>query len=584
MRSRFFTIILAASTWVASPLCGEEAGPYTNESAQQRDNRMAWWREAKFGMFIHWGVYAVPAGTYQDAEVPGIGEWILRNAQIPVATYRQFASRFNPVHYQPETWADLARDAGMRYVVITAKHHDGFALFPSDASDWDVADATPWKQDLIAPLANAVRQRGLKFGLYYSQAQDWIHPGGAKAGFNEGEGWDPAHQGNFDRYLDQIAVPQVREILTRYQPDVLWWDTPVWMNDSRAAKFLPLLSLKPGIILNDRLGGSVHGDLTTPEQTIPSNGHPGRDWETCMTLNDTWGFKTSDKNWKSTQTLVTNLVDIASKGGNYLLNIGPDASGSIPQESIDRLREVGLWLKSHGESIYGTQASPLRKFDWGRCTRKSENSDTILYLHVLHWPQDGKLQVPGVQGELSSASWLASPSPVAAETADGGILLNIEGTAPDPLCPTLKLTFRGTPQFDTTTVTPDPDGVLRLLPPDSKLDGASIRAKDHDGLSTLCYWVNPKDTASWTFRPGHEGKYLLRIEASTPNQGAVLMVQGPGKLAYAVPQTGNYGTYQSTDVGELTLTKGQPVSVSLVPVPDAWQPVNIRKVELIPQP
>jgi len=244
-------LCLAASCWAAP---ASSPSP-TTETPAQRDARLQWFREAKFGMFIHWGVYAVPAGFYQGQPVKGIGEWIMLRGKIPVATYRGYAKEFNPVKYNPEQWASLAAKAGMKYMVITSKHHDGFALFPSDATDWDVADATPYRKDLIGPLAAAARQHGLKFGLYYSQAQDWTHPGGAKSGQKEGESWDEASKGSFDSYLTKIAAPQVREILTRYKPDILWWDTPTWMNQDRATPLHQLLALRPGIITNNRLGG-----------------------------------------------------------------------------------------------------------------------------------------------------------------------------------------------------------------------------------------------------------------------------------------------------------------------------------------
>jgi alpha-L-fucosidase len=319
--TRFLVASLAAFT-VLSPMARAlEGDPYADETPAQRDARMAWWREAKFGMFIHWGVYAVPAGTYDGKQINGIGEWIMRNGKIPVASYQAFAKDFNPVKYDPAAWASLAKEAGMRYMVITSKHHDGFTLFPTAASKWNIVDATPWKKDLIGPLAEAARSQGLKFGLYYSQAQDWTNPGGAKSGMKDGDGWDDAHKGSFDKYIDEIAVPQVREILTRYQPDVLWWDTPHLMNDERAAKLAKLLPLKPGIIHNNRLGGGYKGDTETPEQHIPATGFPGRDWESCMTMNGTWGFGKNDHNWKSATTLIHNLCDIASKGGNYLLKL-----------------------------------------------------------------------------------------------------------------------------------------------------------------------------------------------------------------------------------------------------------------------
>ena len=186
MKNGILACFLAAFAACPPAARAIEGDPYANETPQQRDARMEWWREAKFGMFIHWGVYAVPAGTYEGRQISGIGEWIMLRGKIPVAPYKDFATRFNPVKYDPAAWASLAKEAGMRYMVITSKHHDGFALFPSDASTWDIADATPWKKDLIGPLAEAARAQGIKFGLYYSQAQDWTHPGGAKAGYKDG--------------------------------------------------------------------------------------------------------------------------------------------------------------------------------------------------------------------------------------------------------------------------------------------------------------------------------------------------------------------------------------------------------------
>ncbi len=575
---------LAACGIAGSAARAMEGDPYANETPAERDARMAWWREAKFGMFIHWGVYAVPAGTYDGRQINGIGEWIMHQAQIPVERYRAYANDFNPVKYDPAAWAELAKEAGMRYVVITAKHHDGFALFPTAASKWNVVDATPWKQDLIAPLAEATRARGLKFGLYYSQAQDWTHPGGAKANMNEGDGWDEAHKGPFDSYLDQIAVPQTREILTRYQPDVLWWDTPHLMTAERAKKLAALLPLKPGIIHNNRLGGGYKGDTETPEQYIPATGYPGRDWETCMTMNDTWGFKSYDHNWKPLSTIIHNLVDIVSKGGNYLLNIGPTAAGEIPQESIQLLKGVGTWMKTNGEAVYGSHASPFKRLPWGRCTSKPAGEDTLLYLHVFHWPAGGKLTVPGLRNEVKSASLLADGAALIIEKSADGPVLTLPASAPDAVSSTIKLLIQGKPDVAEYAVTADPDGTIRLLPGDAKLEGSEIKTQQHHGAADIGYWTNPKDAVSWSLQAGHDGKFLVQVEASAPDEGSVLLVQGVGKLAYSVPKTGAYETYQTTKVGEISLTKGAPVSLTLRPVVDGWRPVNVRKVELIPQP
>jgi len=346
MRRAFLTAAVAGVTLCTTGLSQEIVGQ-PGESPEQRDARMKWWREARFGMFIHWGVYSVPAGTYKGKQIGGIGEWIMNRGKIPVAEYKQFARQFNPVRYDPDAWVRLAKEAGMKYLVITSKHHDGFALFDSAVTDWDVVDATPYGKDLLAPLAEACRKHGIKLGFYYSQAQDWNHPGGAAAGGH----WDPAQDGDMDAYIRNIAAPQVAEILSNYgKIAVLWWDTPTNMNRRRADMLRPLIQLQPGIITNNRLGGGYGGDLSTPEQHIPATGIPGRDWETCMTMNNTWGFKSYDHNWKSTETLIRNLVDIASKGGNYLLNVGPTSLGEIPQPSIERLKEIGKWMKVNGSS------------------------------------------------------------------------------------------------------------------------------------------------------------------------------------------------------------------------------------------
>jgi len=239
----------------------------------QRDARMKWWRDARFGLFIHWGVYSVPAGIYRDQPVKGIGEWIMQKGKIPVAGIPRVRQEFNPTKYNPDDWAQLAQDAGVKYVVITSKHHDGFAMFPSAASKWNIADASPYGKDIIGPLAEAARKHGLYFGLYYSHAQDWNNPGGAKSQQKDNPSWDPAQDGSFDDYLTQTSLPQVQEILERYHPDVIWWDTSFQMNADRANRFLPILAPYPNLIVNDRLyRQSLKGDFGTPEQHIPDTG------------------------------------------------------------------------------------------------------------------------------------------------------------------------------------------------------------------------------------------------------------------------------------------------------------------------
>jgi alpha-L-fucosidase len=408
------------------------------ETPAQRDARMAWWREAKFGLFIHWGVYSVPAGKYGNAT--GYGEWIMNSAKIPVAEYHSFAQQFNPVKYDPIAWARIAKDAGMRYIVITAKHHDGFAMYPSDASKWNIADASPYKKDVLGPLVTAAKAQGLKIGFYYSQSQDWNNPGGAKSGFKEGEGWDNAHKGDYDAYLNNIAVPQVRELLTRYPIDILWWDTPMFMTPQRAAPLAALMKLRPGLIMNNRLGGGFAGDTATPEQFVPILGCQG-DWETCMTMNGHWGYNAVDQSWKSSADLIRKLADICAKGGNFLLNVGPTAEGEIPAASIERLHDVGRWLSVNGDSIYGTAAGPFVRLSWGVATRKG----STLYLHVFDWPKDGKLRVPLKNNAKSAALLTVSDKKLSVTSEPERLVIEVPSAAPDAVDSVVALEIEGEP-------------------------------------------------------------------------------------------------------------------------------------------
>jgi alpha-L-fucosidase len=426
------------------------------------EERMQWWRDAKFGMFIHWGLYAVPAGTYKGQQVPGIGEWIMRNANIPVAEYAQYATQFNPTNFDANQWVKIAKDAGMKYIVITAKHHDGFAMFHSQVDGYNIYDATPWHHDPLAELAAACRKEHIRLGFYYSEAQDWHHPGGAasnkhpEADVDKQHHWDKAQEGSFDDYIDKVDMPHIKELLSNYGPDtpaVLWWDTPIGMTPDRVAKLLPLLQMKPAIITNNRLDSNhLTGDYQTPEQKIPTNGLSG-DWETCMTINSTWGYKSYDHNFKSTETLIHNLIDIASKGGNYLLNVGPTSTGLIPQPEVDRLAEVGKWMKVNGAAIYGTTGSPFgHPFAWGRCTEKTEDGQTTLYLHVWDWPKDGKLTVPGLKNQIIKAhllktNWLGMHKKLKTANDTNGVTISVPKTVPDTISSTIVLELQGAPEI-----------------------------------------------------------------------------------------------------------------------------------------
>jgi alpha-L-fucosidase len=421
------------------------ATPIPHESPAEHDARMAWWRDARLGMFIHWGLYAVPAGQWNGKPVAGIGEWIQNTADIPRDQYEQLAKQFNPVKYDPVAWAKLAKEAGVRYVVITSKHHDGFALFDSKVSDWDVVDRTPYAKDLLKPLADACRAEGIKFAVYHS-IMDWHHPALDKSDGHYNPG--TVKEGRKQEYVDYLKA-QLTELLDSCDPEILWFDGewPAWWTEDDGRQIYAFLrAKKPSIIINNRVGkgrkgmqglnkddAQYVGDYGTPEQEIPPTGLPGVDWESCMTMNDTWGYKKDDHNWKSAETLIRNLVDIASKGGNYLLNVGPTAEGEIPPASVERLQAMGAWMKANGESIYGTTASPIGALPWGRCTAKTADGKTTLYLHVFDWPTDGQLRVPGVGAEYKTAKMLASREAVQAARDGGDLVLALPASAIDPI-------------------------------------------------------------------------------------------------------------------------------------------------------
>jgi len=464
LQAKVLPKVLLTAMIVAVALCrgsgpAEAAGRPRN---LRKDERMAWWREARFGMFIHWGVYAVAAGEWKGKRINGLGEWIMNTAHIPVAEYEKLAKRFNPVKFDANEWVSIAKGAGMKYIVITSKHHDGFCLWDSEVSEYDVMDASPFKRDILKELSEACKREGVRLCFYYS-IMDWHHPD-AQAPFypnyNDGRRSNP----NFGRYVERYIKPQLKELITNYGPvGVLWFDgewIKDWTEQQGKALYEYVRGLQPEIIVNNRVGKGrkgmeglnkgdqeYAGDFGTPEQQIPASGLPGVDWETCMTMNSTWGYKRHDNKWKSAEELIHMLVDAASKGGNFLLNVGPTAEGLIPAASVERLAAIGRWMKVNGESIYGTRASPLGKVPWGRCTAK----DKRLYLHVFDWPSDGILRVQGLTSGVKGAYCLADRARtelVVRRTVGGeevGIEIKVPRKGPDPVDSVIVVELEGEP-------------------------------------------------------------------------------------------------------------------------------------------
>ncbi len=354
--------------------------------------------QRKFGIFFHWGLYSVLAGQYKGRETPYIGEWIMRRCRIPVDEYSKLASEFNPVDFDADKWVELVERAGAKYLVFTAKHHEGFSLYDTKVCDYNVIKATPFKRDPVAELAEACAKRDIRLCLYYSQDQDWHHPHGSKNDWD----YDPADR-DFSIYFEEKVIPQVTELLTDYGDiGLIWFDTPTNINPKQSKELCDLVhKLQPGCLVNARIGHGLGDYDQTGDNDLPSC-VMSRPWEMPATMNDTWGYKKNDHNWKSSETLIRQLVETVSKGGNYLLNLGPDANGNIPQPSIERIDQIGKWLDVNGYSLFNASRSPLQNsFPWGCITAK----DSKLYLQVLE-AQTASIGVMGIKNNIKSASIL----------------------------------------------------------------------------------------------------------------------------------------------------------------------------------
>jgi alpha-L-fucosidase len=570
------------------------SNPYEQEPAAERNARMQWFREARFGMFIHWGLYSQAAGEWNGKPISGAGEWLMNDQQIPVTQYAKLVPQFNPVKFNAREWVRTAKGAGMKYIVITTKHHDGFAIYPSALTDWCIK-STPFQRDPLKELAAACKEEGIKLCFYHS-IMDWHQPD-----YLPRKPWNDLANpnANFEKYVAYLKG-QLKELLTGYGPiGIVWFDgnwENTWNFDRGADLYKYVRSLQPNTIVNNRVGqdrkgiaGTTDGqerigDYGTPEQSIPANGYgTGVDWETCMTMNDTWGYKKHDHNWKSTETLVRNLIDCASKGGNYLLNVGPTGEGLIPEASVQRLKEAGDWMRLNGEAIYVTSASPFpRQLPWGRCTTKLEGKTTTLYLHVFDWPNDGELLVPGLKNKAKSVTLLAGSRKLAAKNGEDGVTISLPASAPDRISSTLVLQIEGAPNIEPMVIIQKKNGLVELPANLATLHGTTFRYESGGPLDNIGYWTNPRDWPDWEFRLNQSGKYEVNAIIAAPASGSFEISAGGSTIRASAPVTTSYMDFKSVNLGTIEFASTGTMTLAVRPIVEGWQPMNLKIIQLKP--
>ena len=415
---------------------------YLEESTSAKKQRLQWWQDARFGMFIHWGLYAVPAGEYNGKD--GGAEWIMDTHKIPTSEYEKYATQFNPQKFNAKEWVNIAKGAGAKYIVFTSKHHDGFSMWDSKITNYDIMDATPFKRDVIKELADACKAAGIEFGLYHS-IMDWHQPDANPKQKTE-------QKPDFSKYREEYLKPQLAELIKKYDPAILWFDgewTPEWTEEQGKDLYNYLRTLKPSLIINNRIGKARNsmagmnkyenaaGDFGTPEQEILKSNSKDY-WESCMTINNNWGFVKNDHNWKSAEKLIDNLIDVAAKGGNYLLNVGPDAQGEIPEPSVERLAEMGKWLDINKQAIYGTKS--LTNYKEGDNIRFTQSTDGKITYAIFDKHSGDEIKISSIHPKAGSKIYLLGiDKPLTWTKSNGGFTVKLPAELPGKYAWVLKI-------------------------------------------------------------------------------------------------------------------------------------------------
>ncbi len=525
MRIRLFTFWLLILFSISLFCSSQTMDQMWEKSASQKEHpNIQWFKNAKFGMFIHWGLYSKLAGTWKGKNYYGSGEWIMNQAKIPVSEYRKIAETFNPVNFNADEWTQLAQDAGIRYMVITAKHHEGFSMYDSKVTDFDIVEATPYKKDPMKALSDAARKRGIHFGFYYSQFQDWYEPNGGR------NSWDfDESSKDYQSYYKQKAIPQLKELLTNYGPlGLIWFDTPGGMDRQQTEAFIKeLRALQPGCLFSSRVGQGLgdykdFGDSEVPP--VPVNGA----WESIYTHNDSWGYIEHDMNFKSPSEIIRLLSNVASKGGNLMLNVGPDGKGNIPYYSVQYLRETGRWLQQNGESIYNTTAGFIPAQPWGVTTTKPGK----LFLHVWNRPANNLLLVPGFINAVTKVYTLATKKPVSFKRDKGDLMVDMSTVVNDGSPNTvLVVEFAGMqPAYNATApvtvsgqyATNYIEAVFAKTNGNAQVKSLTYSHYFGDWKHTTCVtgMQSAEDLATFSIRITDPGDYKLILEYACPQESA----------------------------------------------------------------
>ncbi len=556
--------IFIISFLTAILLCQNSILKAQSDDNNQDNKRIEWFMDAKFGLFIHWGLYSIPAGVWKGKEIPGIGEWIMNHAKIPVKEYEKLAEKFNPIKFNADNWVKMAKEAGMKYVVITAKHHDGFAMYHSKSSSYNIVEAAPFKRDPMKEIADACKKYGLRFGFYYSQTQDWHEPNAA------GNDWDfnGDNPPNFTQYLNDKVIPQVKELLTNYGPiSVLWFDTPRFMTSQQSKELADLVhKLQPDCLIDGRIGNNMGDFQTKGDNKIPT-GATSSDWDTPATMNDTWGYKKNDHNWKSAKQLIRAVVEVASKGGTYLLNVGPTSEGVIPQPSIDRLHQIGKWMDKNGDAIYGTRMSPfISEPAWGEVTVKPGK----MFLQVFDWPKDGKLKLYGLRNKVIKASLLADNKELLfIQKEDKALdhqelIINVPARAPDSAVSVVELDIEGNADVN-NQIEQQPNGTIILNGIQADIHKSSDSSQIKIDDTGIIDWLNPESWAEWEFIVTKPGTFETSLGSFEVKKGTgrnrKSIYEGGHKLSLSIAsQNLNF----KTDIKKKNIEKPSPYFTDIV--------------------